>query len=138
MNRNPIAPNDVAREAIANREQCPLYWVLGVKEPTFQAKQQPSDAITPRLADPKTLSQFGWRARILCMVLVFFSGSLIIAITAAPLAKAGPDDQWAWIGPYQDTWTCEQDREYGWPPSLASQACLLFSDGAYFYGEWPN
>jgi hypothetical protein len=57
------------------------------------------------------------------------------AAVAAPIAGAFPAHavpmEWAWIGPYSSTWTCEQARD-DWP--MSSQPCVQRSDGAYFYG----
>jgi hypothetical protein len=49
----------------------------------------------------------------------------------AGTAHASPSMEWAWIGPYQSTWTCEQARD-NWP--VSSQPCQQDADGAYFYG----
>lgn len=51
-------------------------------------------------------------------------------LSGTATAHAAPME-WAWIGPYASTWTCEQARD-SWPE--ASKPCVLRAGGAYFYG----
>jgi len=52
------------------------------------------------------------------------------AVAGSGIAHAAPME-WAWIGPYSSTWTCEQARD-SWP--VASEPCVQRDDGAYFQG----
>lgn len=62
-------------------------------------------------------------------------GSAIVSAglltVAVGVSQASPAMEWAWIGPYSSTWTCEQARDL-WPSS--SKPCQQRADGAYFYG----
>ncbi len=62
---------------------------------------------------------------------VLFGAALAVgALFTANIAHAAPME-WAWIGPYSSTWTCEQARD-SWP--VASEPCVQRDDGAYFRG----
>ncbi len=106
---------------------------------------RPGSAVAWGPADGNTPQTYRQRARIFCMVLAVCGGTVLAPLIAAPHAGAGPDTppppepQWAWIGPYYDTWTCEQDRAYGsGSSSLSSRPCQQFAGGAYFLQEWPD
>lgn len=52
------------------------------------------------------------------------------AVTPSPPVPASPGTTWRLFGPYQSTWTCQQDAEL--QPLMVSE-CFYLDDGAYFW-----